>query len=77
MSKIIWISCKQVVEYNQQVTVTDEEYNTLMEIDGNDVHEDYNPKGAYAIISSHLDHSEILDSDDEYLMVQILEDENE
>lgn len=29
MSKIVWISCKQVVEYKQQVTLTDEEYEEV------------------------------------------------
>lgn len=51
MSKTIWIKCKQVVEYNQQHTVTDEEYDILMnDADGGDVEEDHKRNSPTALL---------------------------
>lgn len=44
MSKKITIRCKQVVEYYQDVIVTDEQWAILREVDGCDVDEDEETK---------------------------------
>lgn len=72
MSKLIWIKCKQVCEYNQQHVVTDEEYKILMdEADGGDVEETHGRKSPYGIIDGYLDSTDIFDTEREFTDVSI------
>ena len=76
MSKTIWIRCKQVCEYSQQHTVTDEEYEILMnEADGGDVDEPMRWSSEklepYHIIDSYLNHTDILDTGREFIDISI------
>lgn len=76
MGKTIWIKCKQVCEYNQQHTVTDAEYDKLMEdADGGDVEEpmQYSTRtlDAYHIIDGYLNHTDILDTGREFTDISI------
>lgn len=69
MEKItVWLKCKKVVHFNQQVELTQKEYDLLNELDLTDV-DLGDPE--HTIIDRYIDLSEVFDSDDEYLEVQI------
>ena len=65
------IKCKQVVEYNQTVEMTEEDFEALSDFRfGDDVMERRNPV-EFNIVRDHLDLTDITDSDDEFLSVEI------
>lgn len=70
MSKLVWIKCKQIVEYNQQHIVTDEEYELLKDLDYQDIDEDDDRK-IYRIVDGYLDGTDIYDWEHEYKDVTI------
>jgi hypothetical protein len=74
MSKTIWIRCKQVVEYSQQHTVTDEEYELIKDLDMDDVGNSGNTKKVYDVINAYIDPTEVTDCEEEYTDVQVTED---
>lgn len=75
MSKIVWISCKQVVEYKQQVTLTDEEYEEVKDFQMGD---DIIPgDDGYDVIEDHINLSDVLDVDQEFTDVQVTTQEYE
>ncbi len=72
--RVVWIACKKVVEYKQQVTVDDEEYEEIKDLDMDDlIHSDE----GYDVIEDHINTSDILDVDDEWLSVQVTTQEEE
>jgi len=82
MGKTVWIKCKMVVEYNQQVNLTDEEYETIEQaLQEDDCIEEgtiISYKSAYGILEGRLDHKSVYDTEHEYTDVQMeLESEYE
>ncbi len=74
MSKTIWIKCKQVCEYSQQHTVTDEEYELLKNMYSDEVTEFETYDGErklYRILERYIDNSDILDTAHEFASVRI------
>lgn len=76
MGKTVWISCKQVVEYKQQHTISDEEYDILM----NEIEEECGcivepntsiRNSAYSIMEGYINANDIMDCEREYTDVEI------
>lgn len=66
----VWIECSQVVYYNQQVQLTDKEFEVLNELDADDVAQD-TESVAFNILQAHINSSDVFDADQEYLSVII------
>lgn len=72
MSKIIWIECKQTVQYNQQHTVTDEEYELLKQCELWDIDQcDHEVSEIYDILENYINPDDVFDIETEYQSVQI------
>lgn len=75
MAKTIWIECSQVVHYNQQVTVTDEEYETIKSLDLDDISEK-SDKEAFRIIETIINRSDVCDAEQEFLAVLVKDEDS-
>jgi hypothetical protein len=72
MSRTVWISCKKEIEYRQQVTVTDEEYKILKDLDHADVGAwDTDTQEAYEVIEGYINENDVFDAPQEYMSVTV------
>jgi rRNA maturation protein Rpf1 len=71
---VVTIKCKQVMHFEQQVEMSQEDFDKVKDIDFNDVHEIRN-RDQYSVIEGYLNFMDILQSDDEFLDVQITKDD--
>jgi hypothetical protein len=72
MSKLIkvTITAEQVVQYNQEVEMTQEDYDTLYNLNDEDVSE-MRQTYIYRIVESHIDNCDIFSAENEFLNVQV------
>ena len=70
----VTIKCKQVMHFEQQVEMSQEDFDKVKDIDFDDVHEIRN-REQYSVIEGYLNFMDILESDDEFLDVQITKDD--
>lgn len=64
--KEVTIRCKQVVEYSTTLEVSDEDYERLKELDGDDV------RGKdFHFVEQFIDSRDILDADFEYTDLEV------
>ncbi len=71
---LVTIKCKQVMHFEQQVEMSQEDFDKVKDIDFDDVHEIRN-REQYSVIEGYLNFMDILESDDEFLDVQITKDD--
>lgn len=64
------IKCKQVVEYDQTVEMSEEDFEALSDIFGDDVSERYD-LSLYYILEGCIDPADICSADMEYLSVEV------
>lgn len=72
----VTIKCKQVMHFEQQVEMSQEDYEKVKDLDYEDVHE-IREREQYSVLEGYLNFNDILESDDEFLDVQITKDEDE
>ena len=78
MGKTVQIKCKQVVEYDQTVTLTDADYELVKDLDMDDVSEmDSDTKKMYRVIDKYINKSDVIDVEPEYTDVQVTIDGEE
>lgn len=66
----VWLRCKQVVHYDQQVELTQEEYDLLSNINDSTVSKHHNTE-EYNIIQDNIDNQNVLDTDWEFTDVEL------
>lgn len=72
----VTIKCKQVMHFYQQVEMSKEDYEKVKDLDYEDVHE-IREKEQYSVLEDYLNFNDILESDDEFLDVQITKKEED
>ena len=72
MSKLIKvrITAEQVIQYNQEVEMTQEDYDTLYNLNDADVSE-MRHTSTYRIVESHIDNCDIFSAENEFLNVEV------
>ena len=71
----VTIKCKQVMHFEQSVKMSESDYEKIKDLDFEDVHE-IREREQYSVIAEYLNFMDILESDDEFLDVQITKDED-
>jgi hypothetical protein len=71
----VTIKCKQVMHFEQSVEMSESDYEKIKDLDFEDVHE-IREREQYSVIEGYLNFMDILESDDEFLDVQITKDED-
>ncbi len=67
---IVNIRCKQVICYRQQKEMTMQEFQSLKECDGDEVHETRN-SNQYSLLQDYINPSDVFDAHNEYLDFEI------
>lgn len=66
----VTIKCKQVMHFDQEVEMTKEEFEKLMNCDDNDIMQRNHPQ-EYSILEGYINFSNVFDSDSEFTDVEV------
>lgn len=69
----VTIKCKQVMHFEQSVEMSESDYEKIKDLNFEDVH--IREREQYSVIEGYLNFMDILESDDEFLDVQITKDD--